>query len=199
MLAKYLYWLLVHSVMENLFIKTHCVICFTVIFFHAWFDQWKSRHNVLANLLRWFFWRESNQMNPYPNASSSCAPMHKICFLQLYKIKKYSLLLKISITNINRLLPWYYGVIVEGFLTPPYLLPDSSDQPRLLPRWRCAPTLQLRSFGDPSSSPPCRYVQYLARNSDFLVCDIPPSTRFMVSWWGTDSYFNNEEIQIGDI
>ena len=21
----------------------------------------------------------------------------------------------------------------------------------------------------------------------------------MVSWWGTDSYFNNEQIQIGDI
>ena len=23
--------------------------------------------------------------------------------------------------------------------------------------------------------------------------------RFMVSWWGTDSYFNNDHIQIGDI
>ena len=22
---------------------------------------------------------------------------------------------------------------------------------------------------------------------------------FIVSWWGTDSYFNNEQIQIGDI
>ena len=22
---------------------------------------------------------------------------------------------------------------------------------------------------------------------------------FMVSWWGTDIYFNNEQIQIGDI
>ena len=21
----------------------------------------------------------------------------------------------------------------------------------------------------------------------------------MISWWGTDSYFNNEQIQIGDI
>ena len=23
--------------------------------------------------------------------------------------------------------------------------------------------------------------------------------KFMVSWWGTDSYLNNEKIQIGDI
>ena len=25
------------------------------------------------------------------------------------------------------------------------------------------------------------------------------SNIFMVSWWGTDSYFNNEQIKIGDI
>ena len=39
---------------------------------------------------------------------------------------------------------------MNGFLTPPHLCPDSSAQPRLPSRWRCASTLRLRATSLPS-------------------------------------------------
>ena len=47
--------LCVYYVIKKWSKQTNCVSCFTKIYsFFAWFDQWKIRHYMLANLLYWF-------------------------------------------------------------------------------------------------------------------------------------------------